>query len=187
VRLFLALTFAPPLQADIAEATRSLREALPSLAWVSEPRLHLTLKFLGETEPDAVPAIRTACTAAVHVAPEHAVILGDVGAFPNLRRPRVVWMGMHDTARLVSIAAALDHAVAALGVPAETRPFRPHVTLARVKVPLSTAEGTLLTQRAAEIRVRLRVPVHEVALMQSTLGTGGPRYETLATFPLQGH
>lgn len=187
MRLFLALNFAPPLQEDVAEATRPLREALPGLAWVSAPRLHLTLKFLGEIEPGAVEAIRTASEHAVRGARAHEVTLGGVGAFPNLRRPRVVWMGMHDTAPLISVATSLDHAVAALGVPAETRPFRPHVTLARVKVPLSTPEGTVLTQRAAEIRVRLRAPVHEVALVQSSLGTGGPRYDVLATFPLQGH
>lgn len=175
------------MQEDVAEATRSLREALPGLAWVSAPRLHLTLKFLGDVEPGAVETIRTVSDYAVRGARSHEVILGGVGAFPNLRRPRVVWMGMHDTAQLIAIATALDHAVAALGVPAETRPFHPHVTLARVKVPLSPPEGTVLTQRAAEIRVRVRVPVHEVALMQSTLGTGGPRYDTLATFPLQGH
>ncbi|MBC7894872.1 MAG: RNA 2',3'-cyclic phosphodiesterase [Cytophagaceae bacterium] len=187
MRLFLALTFAPPLQEDVAEATRSLREALPALAWVSAPRLHLTLKFLGEVEPGAVDAIRTASEHAVRAARAHEVTIGGVGAFPNLRRPRVVWMDMHDTAQLIGIATALDQAVAVLGVPAETRPFRPHVTLARVKVPLTTSQGTVLAQRAAEIRVRLRVPVHEVALMQSSLGTGGPRYDVLATFPLQGH
>lgn len=187
MRLFLALNFAPQLQQDLADATRPLRDAVPSLAWVAQGRLHLTLKFLGEIEPDALPGIRDASEGALGDAREHEVSLGGIGGFPNLARPRVVWMGMHDTAPLVSIAASLDRALAVLGVPGETRPFRPHVTLARVKTPLSSADGTMLTQRAADIRVRLRVPVHEVALMHSTLGVGGPRYETLATFPLTGH
>lgn len=187
MRLFLALNFEPPLQQDLADATRPLRDAVPSLAWVVQGRLHLTLKFLGAIAPDAVPAIRGAAQGVLRDARAHHVTLAGIGGFPNLRRPRVVWMGMHDTAHLVSIAASLDRAVAALGVPAETRPFRPHVTLARVKTPLSGADGTTLTQRAAEIRVRLRVPVREVALMQSTLRPGGPRYEVLATFSLTGH
>lgn len=186
MRLFLALTFDAHLQRDIAEATRAMREAVPSLAWVVATRLHLTLKFLGDVDEGVVPRVREVAHAALRGARAHDVVVGGIGAFPNLERPRVVWMGMHDTAPLVSIAGSLDRAVAALGVPEETRPFRPHVTLARVKAPLAPAQANMLTQRASEIRVRVRVPVREVVLMHSTLGAGA-RYDALATFPLEAN
>jgi len=159
VRLFFAVAFDPPVQQDIADATRAMRDAVPSVAWVAAPRLHLTLKFLGDIEPAIVPQLHAVGRDAVRGARAHEVTLGGIGAFPNLARPRVVWMGMHGTESLAHIAGALDRGGVTVGVPAETRPFRPHVTLARVKAPLARAQAETLAQRAAEIRVRLRVPV----------------------------
>lgn len=184
MRLFFGLTPGPPLQAEIASATAALRESVPELAWVPAERLHVTLKFLGEIPEDRLPALVEAATAAVRAVASHDVSFEGVGGFPNLRRPRVVWLGMDASPSLARLAGNLDGVGALVGVPLESRPFRPHVTLARAKAPLTPGSGARLVQRAAEVGVRFRMTVRDVALVRSRPGAAGSHYDVLSTIPL---
>lgn len=186
MRLFFALPFAPDVQDDLASIAGPLVVAAPSPAWVAARNLHVTLKFLGEV-PDAevsrLVALGRHATAGMGAL---EVVVGGVGAFPNLGRPRVVWLGMDHAEPLAALAARLDAGAAALGIPRDERAWRPHVTLARVRNPLPPDQQAALARSAGGITTRRRVPVDAIVLMRSTTGAGASRYDVVETFPLGG-
>src|SRR5262245_37238500 len=100
MRLFLALNLPPELRRDIVNATDGLREGAPDLSWVKEPLLHLTLKFLGEQPEEIVDRFREVLPAIGARHREPMVQIGGIGAFPNFRRARVVWLGVEPDPRL---------------------------------------------------------------------------------------
>lgn len=187
MRLFFALNFSAELRDEIARVTRPLVEAAPRLAWVRAELLHLTLKFLGERDPAQLPDLALLGRDAVRRHRPHEVAVTSVGAFPNLERPRVVWVGMKGGEVLAEVAAALDVGTEVLGVPRDTHPFRPHVTLARVKQALTRGEAAALAQAATALHLHLVSPVRSIELMSSRTTAQGPHYEVVQSFPLGGH
>jgi len=187
VRLFLAINFAPALRQGIHDATSPLREAAPSLAWVREPLLHFTMKFLGEQDEGLAAQVKTAMEA---VSARHRQIeleLGGIGAFPNLRRPRVVWMGIASEPRLELLHHDVEVACEQLGLPVEGRPFRPHLTLARVRQRPAVEELRALSRAAKRVDHHETTMVESIDLMQSELSqpATGARYTRLAAASLR--
>lgn len=185
MRLFLAVTLPDEVRAGIAQAAAAARAAAPRVRWVREESLHLTMKFLGERDESDVAPLADAVQRAVAALPGFSATVRDAGAFPNFRRPRAVWLGMHPHEPFVALATRLDAALAAHGVSVENRPFRPHVTLGRVGEPLSASEGASLERALRAIRQRWAMPVRDVVLMHSTPGAGGSTYTPLAVAALQ--
>jgi len=188
VRLFLAINLAPDIRDAIADAAAPLREAAPDLRWSDASRLHLTLKFLGE-QPESVPAAVSAAmdaTARKHFAFDMHV--GDaehvVGAFPNFRRPRVVWLGVTNDPRLELLHHDVEVACQALGFELEGRPFRPHLTLARIADRVDAALLRKLERAARKVEFQRDSAVESVDLMRSVTGTT-PMYERLHTSTLR--
>jgi 2'-5' RNA ligase len=188
VRLFLAINLDAAARAAVVRAAEPLHAAAPSLPWVPDARLHLTLKFLGEQPPELVPRLSAVCDAVAARLTAFGTTLGEFGAFPNFRRPRVVWIGMDADPRLEILHHDVELAAESLGFPLEGRPFRPHVTLARVAHALDT-ESLRALQRAARraARVRIAASVGSIDLMQSTLRPDGAAYELLHSSPLGVH
>jgi 2'-5' RNA ligase len=188
VRLFLAINLDAAARAAVVDAAAPLRAAAPALLWVSDARLHLTLKFLGEQPAEVVPQLSAACDAMAARLVAFDATLGEFGAFPNFRRPRVVWIGMDPDPRLEILHHDMELAAESLGFPLEGRPFRPHVTLARVKHALD-AESLRALQRAARRAGRVRIPasVGSIDLMSSTLRPDGAAYDLLHSSPLRVH
>jgi RNA 2',3'-cyclic 3'-phosphodiesterase len=179
VRLFLAINPPDDVRRAIIDGTASLREVAPDVRWVDEARLHLTLKFLGEQPEDATPRL---CEAMDGVTRRHrafAMQVADVGAFPNFRRARVVWMGIRHEPRLELLHHDVEVACEKLGFEVEGRSFRPHLTLARVRDDVP--EGTLraLARSAKRVTFTATAPVDRVDLMRSNPGRDGARYECL--------
>ena len=149
--------------------------------WVPEESLYVTLRFLGATEAGAVPALREAVGEALADVAPFALGLGAPMALPSTRRPRVVALALEPAGPVSALAAAVESGVRAAGWPAEERPFRPHVTLGRVRrgrrgsSDLVTASVTPPSQ-AWEVR--------EIVLLQSQLSPGGSRYAPLERIPL---
>jgi 2'-5' RNA ligase len=110
--------------------------------------------------------------------------LGGVGAFPNFRRARVVWMGVEHEARLELLHHDVEVACEALGFELEGRAFRPHLTLARVRDRTDVEELRALSRASKRIAFEEESPVESVDLMQSHLGAAA-RYERLHTAPLR--
>ena len=122
----------PPTPA-LAEFVSQLRNASSSLRVVSTDHLHLTLKFLGETEEGLVPEILTAIREASRGIRSFEIRVRGTGAFPSAARMNVIWVGVDGAEPLARIAAGLDASLETLGFARETRPWKPHLTVARVK------------------------------------------------------
>jgi RNA 2',3'-cyclic 3'-phosphodiesterase len=185
VRLFLAINFPPAVRAEIVAATAPLRETAPELAWVKEPLLHLTLKFLDEQPEERLESIQAALAGVAARNREPLLTLGEIGAFPNFRRTRIVWMGVAQEPRLELLHHDIEVAFEALGFEVDGRPFRPHLTLARAKHRLPEDRLRALARAAKGTEYRTDFIVHSIDLMQSTLGPGGPSYTTLVSAALR--
>ncbi len=186
MRLFIAIELAEALRSALDHAIGPLRAAEPALAWVPADKLHLTMKFLGDAgEEDAARL----AAAAASVAERHAAFemtLGGVGAFPNLRRPRVVWMAVEPDARLELLHHDLEIACAAAGYEVEGRPFRPHITLGRVHGPLPPDRARALARAARRVAFAATTDVDSLALLASMPDPTGSRYRRVHAAPLGG-
>jgi 2'-5' RNA ligase len=157
--------------------------ALPGrgLRWTRPEGLHLTLKFLGEVAEARIPRIEAALRGVVAERPRFSLEPGRIGSFGSRNRPRSLWLGLGgDLPAITELATAVDIALAGAGFDREGRPFRPHITLARVPEGL---DQTWLHRIAALTgKVTPSLPpfsVDGVRLFRSHLGPGGSRYDRL--------
>ncbi|MFO7638814.1 MAG: RNA 2',3'-cyclic phosphodiesterase [bacterium] len=187
MRCFLAVETTDETRRLLDRLQRRLAGIIRDIRWARAEQLHLTLEFLGEVT-DGFPAaaagpLATAC--AGH--PAFPARLAGLGAFPDPRRARVLWVGIgQGRAELIRLQRSVAAAVAAIGHQPERRPYSPHLTLGRLRraadaTPAVTAKTTLplLEQLAA-----LEIPVQRVILIRSELRSDGPHYTEIAAFPL---
>ena len=185
MRLFLAINLPADVRRDIVAATTPLRDCAPELGWVDETRLHLTLKFLDDQPPATADAVRAATAQIAGRHREITMHLGGIGAFPNFRRSRIVWMGVEQDPRLELLHNDIEVVCEALGFDVDGRPFRPHLTLARVKQPLAEERVRALSNAARDVDFGADVVVQSLDLMQSELAPSGSKYSTIASAPLR--
>jgi RNA 2',3'-cyclic 3'-phosphodiesterase len=129
MRIFIAIDIDETIRHHIARFVEGVRGFAPDVRWVKPESFHITLKFIGEQSPEQIEQIKRAL-AGVRGAPTTIGFRG-TGFFPNPKAARVFWIGMEADAHLAALAANVDEATAALGIPAEERAFSPHLTLAR--------------------------------------------------------
>jgi 2'-5' RNA ligase len=187
VRTFVAVETPPEVQSRAAELVNRLRTADAKVKWVEPKNLHWTLKFLGNVEMVEIPEVCSAVEeAAKQFAPFDLEARG-AGAFPNLRKPRTIWLGVGEGAdEMVELHAAIERALSKLGFREEGRRFRPHITLGRVREGGAPPDQLMkLLQENADFDARLST-VFEVAVFSSVLGKDGPTYEPLAHLDLKG-
>jgi 2'-5' RNA ligase len=191
-RLFVALPVADEVRGEIAElmtavAGASIDErAFGQPRWVRVEGLHVTMRFLGATPDEKQPALAAALrAAAVGVAPFEITLSGG-GAFPNAARPRVLWIGISEGAdRIESLVERLATQLEPLGWPRESRPFTPHLTLARTDgVPGADERARTLAELAHDVRYSWTAD--RIVLYKSIVGHGPTRYEVLAESELAG-
>ena len=172
MRLFVAVELHAEVNAQVARALDALRPCR-GYRWVKPAHLHVTCKFLGEVDAGRVELPRGGRAAALRAIEVPALRLGvhGFGQFPPRGRPRVVWAGLSgDVAALEALAERVDAACASLGFPREDRPFRAHVTLARVSDDARPAPLPALSLEAAP------QPIDGLHLIQSTLTPQGSVY-----------
>lgn len=128
MRLFIATELPDAVVSSLSEMRDALAGDDPSVRWVENQSLHLTLKFLGETPEDRIPGIEGRLER-IEAGP-FSVDLCGVGFFPNDRAPRVFWAGVRSDG-LVALAKVVDGCMMECGFSAESREFSPHLTLAR--------------------------------------------------------
>jgi len=142
---------------------------------VDPNNLHLTLRFLGDIDVDLLPEITRAIDAAAAAVSRFTVALRGVGAFPDSRRPRVLWAGVTDPTPLDALAAHLDSGLAAVDAIADRdKPFTAHLTLARVKAKPQQACLDLINDHADSGLGSY--PIAAVHLVESKLTPAGPVY-----------
>ena len=185
VRAFVAVDLSEDVERALGAAAQSLRDArIEGLRAVRPEGIHLTLKFLGDVPEARVDEIANAVSEAVAGSRQFEVSTGGPGAFPDSRRPQVLWVGIAGRVQpLMRLQADIDAALGGLGFETETRPFHPHLTLARLDrgMPGSARRASLDALEAAGPPAGMRIPVCSVSLVRSILGRGGARYVRLAT------
>lgn len=176
----MAIPLPPALVAGYVALQQELR-GLPRVKWVEPENLHLTLKFLGMVDRESLPLISSALARAGAASAPAALEPSRVTAFPEERAARVLAVELLDASGAVlNLQRAIERELAGVGVPAEERPFRTHLTLGRVK------QGGV-DSRAMLARVSpppARWGVQHFELLESRLGASGPTYTTLCSFVL---
>jgi len=187
VRAFIAIEVPAEVQEHAGRLIQRLRVSNAKVKWVPQEQLHWTLKFLGEIDLNEVPEICAAMSAAVgELAPFDVEALG-AGAFPDVRSPRTVWIGMgRGSEETIDLHGAIERSLAKLGYRTEGRRFRPHLTIGRVRnSPLGIPELGKLIEQNAQFEGGLS-SVFEVTVFSSELGREGPTYTPLAHVELSG-
>ena len=188
IRTFIAIELPP----DIKAALNRLQTALgagkdTSVKWVSPNSIHLTLKFLGNIDPEAIPQITSAMEKSVKNAKPFSLQLSAIGAFPNARSPRVVWVGLKgDTEVLSELQKHLERSLDAVGFPPENKPFSPHLTLGRVRNQIRPNQRRALAEllSAAKLKATPIFQINSIDLMKSELTQKGAIYTKLAAVNL---
>jgi RNA 2',3'-cyclic 3'-phosphodiesterase len=180
VRLFIAIEIPEDIRARYSAFLKEMRLIAPKVKWVRAENLHVTLKFLGQTDPAKLAAIQDAL-ATVHCAEPATLEFRGLGFFPNEKRPRVFWAGMTASPNLKPLAAEIDRAVHSCGFALEERDFTPHLTLARFDPPgLPGKLGAAAEENANPSFGAFTA--REFHLIESKLKPTGAEYTTLRSF-----
>ncbi len=174
VRIFIAIDLPSPVRERIRECQKALSTTDAKLTMVNADSAHITLKFIGEVNPDRLaPIIDALCT--IRFSPFEYDVRG-IGV-NNLRSPRVVWCNVQDRGACADLHHQIEEVLTPFGIPRENRPFTPHVTLARVKRSHPSL-FPVLKQLAGEYLGKGEA--RSIRLKKSTLLPTGPRYEDLS-------
>lgn len=184
MRLFVALDIPDEVRQAIAAAAAKWEEACRAARWVRIEGAHVTLKFIGEVPSGKVAQIQAALAMVRGTTPIELTFRG-LGFFPNARRPRVFWAGIEAGPELAGLAGAVEVALDPLGIARESRPFSPHLTLARFDSPagLDQLQAEIAAAGALEFG---RATANQFHLYLSVLKHGGAEYTRLASNPLGG-
>ncbi len=188
LRAFVALELSPEVRAVVAallgRLSRLEAARIARVRWTAAENLHLTLKFLGRVETTQLPAIQAGLAqAAASQGPLTLTVTG-AGAFPDVRAPQVLWLGVGAAeGALVRLAAAVEAQLAPLGFPTENRTFSPHLTLGRVGVP---RHARPLAETLVEMVAGLDEAMveEEMVFFKSELRPEGARHTPLFRIPL---
>jgi 2'-5' RNA ligase len=182
MRLFAAFPVREDARSDLVGKLRRFRAAGLPVRWANDEALHVTVKFLGEVSSDRLPEVRTGIDAAVrdtrllHFSP------GELGAFPTLPRPRVLWAGYEAEPALELLVHRVEQQMVLLGFPGEGRPFRAHVTLGRVRAGARLSPDGLHLFEQEPLRGEFFAD--RLILYESRLGPGGANHLELDSFSL---
>ncbi len=184
MRLFIAINFPDAMRQRLWSEAAPLRDAGYPVKWVAADNVHMTVKFLGEVAESRAGAIEVGLRQAVGDTNTFMLSVGQFGAFPSAKRPRVLWVGCETLPALELLADALEREMSQLGFETEGRAFRPHVTIGRVRREAKPAELKGLEKDLERVEFFEEVQIGSVDLMRSHVGPKGPRYELLASAEL---
>ena len=188
IRAFVAVELPDAVLSHLEAVQRGLKQSLGpaenTVRWVRPEGVHLTLQFLGDIPRKQLPDIERALREACSTARPAEVRTAGIGAFPNPNRPRVLWIGLEgDLQPLFDVERAIGQALSPLGYKPD-KPFKPHLTLGRVRDHIRPDEATSIAQALASAAKRPPASVaftaDSVSLMQSTLQPGGSVYREMA-------
>ena len=183
-RLFIAVKITP--DTDTLNHIYRIQQRLEheKIKWVDTNGIHITLKFLGDTDEQLIPQIEQQLQ---QIATKHkttSLTLQDIGVFPNEQRPRVLWIGTNPNTELQKLAQDIDNAMEKLGYEKEQRPFKPHITLGRIKFLKDKRSLHKLLEQYKDKYFQDN-NIDQFILYESTLTPKGAKYTALKTFKLQ--
>jgi len=179
IRSFLAVELPEAIRKRIEEIQADLRSSNSDVRWVRPDKIHLTLKFFGNIEESRVDSITRSIEPFVAGTPHFSLEVRGMGAFPNIRNPRVIWLGLIDEKQvLMPLQKQLESTLETIGFPVEDRPFRPHLTLGRVNSSRGKDELIGRIEKYKEEKFG-DVEVKRFVLFKSDLRPTGPIYTPL--------
>jgi RNA 2',3'-cyclic 3'-phosphodiesterase len=184
MRLFIAIQIPQDIRASIGSLLSEFRSIDPQMKWVRAENLHVTLKFLGETDSSKLKAIENSLST-VHFLQPVTLNFSGLGFFPNAKHPSVVWGGVQPSPNLRALAGEIDSQMASLGFPKEHRVFTPHLTLARLgkrALPRKLADEFV----HGSSRQFGTFTAREFHLRESKLKSTGAEYTTVHAFSFVG-
>jgi 2'-5' RNA ligase len=191
VRTFIAIELDETIKVALTDLQGQLKAKVPhgSVRWVRSEGIHLTLQFLGNVPANRIEEIERALSQACAGFPAFSFSVGRLGCFPDLRRPRVVWVGVQEeTGTLKRLQKAIEDGMEKLGFPSEGREFHAHLTLGRTQRRASSGEVRRLGQLVEETDIGElgQMEARVVSLMRSDLKPTGAVYTRLAEVELEG-
>ncbi len=188
LRTFVAIELTDGLHAALDDLEQNVKRirASGSVKWVAPGNIHLTLKFLGNVDSARLPDLEHALAAACAGQSQFELTLGGIGAFPNLNRPNVIWVGLAGQVQEATLLAeGVESECARIGFAREERPFSPHLTIGRVRRETKPADRALLGEGISRQTVGElgSLVVDRLSLMKSELTPRGSIYTRLAAVP----
>ena len=186
MRCFISISLPDEIKRGMLAIQARLKTSGADVAWSRPEGMHLTLKFLGETEETSLPQIEAGMNRAVTVFDPFSVDVSGIGIFPDDRRPRVVWIGIKEKGdNLLRLQGDIEKGLEDIGFPREGRRFTPHITLGRIRSYKNISRLLNLIEEDKDTELG-RFEVLNVHLMKSELRPEGSVYTELYSVLLKG-
>jgi len=182
-RIFIALKVEP--SAAFLKLISTLKSALSidSIKWTNPENIHLTLAFLGDTEENIIENINSMLKEKCTGSGNFELVIKGFGVFRSISDPRILWTGISHSGKLLQLNEIVINGLKDLKIKLEERPFKPHLTLGRIKQVNDKETLRSLIEQFENTEIQI-VPVNEVILYESILMASGPVYKTLTKFRL---
>lgn len=183
MRTFIAADFPAEIIDKVERVTAYFKEQLPddALKWVSTDKMHLTIKFIGEIPKNKITQVKEIMTHTLKDQASFNIGVQNLGTYPNIKNPRVIWLGIIQGAPLVKIHNSLDLALESIDVKKDFRQYSPHITLARVRRDADRDIVKEISHTLSQFKVDLlgTITIDEITLYKSKLSSEGPEYTPL--------
>ena len=179
MRAFIAIELSEEIRADLARIQSHLKYSGADVKWIETGNIHLTLKFLGDIAEENCEKIKSILDEIGRSIKPFEISIKDIGAFPNINYPRVIWVGLDKGVNESKIfAEKINEEVLKIGFQKEPRPFAPHLTIGRVRSPKNkdALKDKILTLQLKAYTLQL---IRSIVLFKSTLTPKGPIYTKL--------
>lgn len=183
MRTFIAIEIEEPLRKEFSFLQNELRKSQADVKWVEPKNMHLTLKFLGETKEEKVEKIKEVLKKLTQELRPFEITFCNLGAFPNLSSPRVIWIGIDKgKEELTKLARGIEEHLEELGFPKEKRPYSGHLTLGRIRSMKNKENLKKIIEKKMEFQAENKLYVNRIVFFRSELKPSGPIYTKLAEF-----
>lgn len=189
-RSFIAIEVPQKVQTAIFKMTSNLQQVypIPIVRWVPEENIHLTLKFLGDIPAQKLERLAQSFAVETEQMPSFTLEFSETGVFPNLRKPRIMWIGLKKHPELENLYKVIESTSLVNGFPAEERPFSPHITLGRIsdRFPLSELQKLCRDFCTLEAGTIDPIVINSIKVFKSDLKPNGPVYTLIHSVPFKG-
>ena len=177
MRVFIAVDINDEMRRELTRIQNVLSGKLVNAKWVKPQNLHITIKFLGEIEPEAVGDITLSLEKPIKETPSFYIELGELGVFPNMKRPAVFWAGLKKGREEMSrLNELIQNSLYQIGYEKDSKPFSPHITLARFRKPVPSNQIVKAIESVSPIK-KAGHTINGVSIYESTLKPKGPEYK----------
>lgn len=188
IRTFIAVDLPPSVLDALEQITSQLQEKLPNtpVRWVDVQKMHLTLKFLGDISKENIGMVEKILLSEGVKRPVMEIGIGGIGAFPKIRHPRVIWIGVEAPPDLFDLRRGIEDGIARLGYNYDKYEFTPHLTLGRISRKASARDVRTVGNVLHDFQVGFIgvARIEAVHLYRSDLSPDGAKYSCLYSAPL---